>query len=453
MATHRDLFQRRVSRRRYLTMMGLGAAAASLTPAMRRNLGVAAQDVHIVDEKTGQVVETIGESQATVYVEQTGHTMSSVLLDYWRVTGRDWFFGNPISEPFETEDGVWSQVMENGVVQYVPELMFTLEPFVRFMPIGRTMLAERNTGFRADGRRAGGGGIAPAGNWALPPGTQLDGWVGAYGDFGAPVAEPFENWYWANQGRFYLGFPLTGLTKEMGRPAQWFEGGLVIEGDDGPRIAPMGEEIAARLGIDTAPVSGDGLPTDSEALFLGSPNPFPTMNDPAGPGPKHLYVNLNQQRIDAYAGENLVLSSPVATGLWPNKTENGNFRIRAKKVTEDMRGATDANDKVVWLVTDGGSPPPGSIPYGVADVPNVMYINLQAEALHGAYWHNEFGQTRSHGCINLPVEVSKFLYDWAPLGTPTTVFLEDGKVYPGAENATEEELRIAAEDSTKAGGV
>ena len=53
----------------------------------------------------------------------------------------------------------------------------------------------------------------------------------------------------------------------------------------------------------------------------------------------------------------------------------------------------------------------------VEDVPDVMYINMDAEALHGAYWHNNFGQRMSHGCINQPLEFADFLYGWAPLGT------------------------------------
>lgn len=56
------------------------------------------------------------------------------------------------------------------------------------------------------------------------------------------------------------------------------------------------------------------------------------------------------------------------------------------------------------------------------DVPYVMYVNLDAEALHGAYWHENFGQRMSHGCINLPVPVAEFLYGWVPLGTPVTVY-------------------------------
>jgi lipoprotein-anchoring transpeptidase ErfK/SrfK len=38
-------------------------------------------------------------------------------------------------------------------------------------------------------------------------------------------------------------------------------------------------------------------------------------------------------------------------------------------------------------------------------------------ALHGAYWHNNFGHPMSHGCVNLPVDVSKWMFEWAPIGT------------------------------------
>ncbi len=59
--------------------------------------------------------------------------------------------------------------------------------------------------------------------------------------------------------------------------------------------------------------------------------------------------------------------------------------------------------------------------YLVPDVPYVMYFDNLGNALHGTYWHNNFGTPMSHGCVNLPMDVAAFLYDWAPIGTAVTV--------------------------------
>jgi lipoprotein-anchoring transpeptidase ErfK/SrfK len=227
---------------------------------------------------------------------------------------------------------------------------------------------------------------------------------------------------------------------------------LLLEEEAGPKLAPLGEELAVRLGIDTTPVERGDLPVDAERLFLTVANPSP-LGNASGPGRKRIEVDVTAQQVRLFQGGQKVLESPISTGLWPNKTELGSFRVRYKKRKEDMRGATDDEGNVVWIVGEGGGPPAGSIPYGVEDVPDVLYINQQAEALHGAYWHNSFGQTMSHGCINQPLDVAAFVYDWAPLGTPVRVFVQEGHVYPGSENATPEELAKAAEDTEAAGGL
>jgi lipoprotein-anchoring transpeptidase ErfK/SrfK len=59
--------------------------------------------------------------------------------------------------------------------------------------------------------------------------------------------------------------------------------------------------------------------------------------------------------------------------------------------------------------------------YNVPDVPNVMYFTNQGHALHGAYWHNNFGNPMSHGCVNLPLDVAAWMYDWAPMGMRVTI--------------------------------
>jgi len=57
----------------------------------------------------------------------------------------------------------------------------------------------------------------------------------------------------------------------------------------------------------------------------------------------------------------------------------------------------------------------------VPDVPWVMYFHNSGNAIHGAYWHNNFGAPMSHGCVNLPLDVAEFLFGWAPEGTPVTI--------------------------------
>jgi lipoprotein-anchoring transpeptidase ErfK/SrfK len=114
-----------------------------------------------------------------------------------------------------------------------------------------------------------------------------------------------------------------------------------------------------------------------------------------------------------------VLQTLVSTGVDPNGTEVGNFRVRIKFRLKDMKGVTDGSGAVTEVGT--ASEGANGLEYLVPDVPDVMFINFQAEALHGAYWHNNFGQRMSHGCINLPLDVSPFLFDWAPLGTAVTV--------------------------------
>jgi lipoprotein-anchoring transpeptidase ErfK/SrfK len=369
----------------------------------------------------------VGQPDFSVYIEETGHTLGGVFLDYWRATGEDAMFGPPISEPFATTDGYYSQVFERGVLQYLPSLVWTVEPFVRPMPIGRLLIGERSSGLGplGGGKRLAGGNRSPAMLPLAPDDPVVQETVAAGSIYdsatGHTVSGAFLDWSEVHEGDYYLGSPLSEVVTENGMPAQWFDRGLLIEESEGVQLAPLGEQLAARLGVSTSRVPSAGAPSYDESLFVKVANPFP-VDVATTPGPKRIEVSIADQRLRAYEGDTLVLETFVSTGLPPNDTETGRFRVRYKVLVEDMRGATDAQGNVVWVVGDvGKNPPPGSIPYGVPDVPNVMYVNLDAEALHGAYWHNNFGQRMSHGCINLPLPVAEFLYGWAPLGTPVTV--------------------------------
>lgn len=64
--------------------------------------------------------------------------------------------------------------------------------------------------------------------------------------------------------------------------------------------------------------------------------------------------------------------------------------------------------------------------YNLPNVPYVMYY-YRDFGLHGAYWHNNFGHTMSHGCVNMRQIDAKVIFEWADgpsggsLGTEVSV--------------------------------
>jgi len=116
-------------------------------------------------------------------------------------------------------------------------------------------------------------------------------------------------------------------------------------------------------------------------------------------GGKWIEIILSEQRLIAWEGQRAVMSTAVSTGKRATPTPRGNFRIYRKYPRQRMRG-------------------PG---YDLPGVPYVMYFRAGGYALHGTYWHNAFGRRMSHGCVNLPTHAARWLYRWAPLGTPVVV--------------------------------
>ena len=53
-------------------------------------------------------------------------------------------------------------------------------------------------------------------------------------------------------------------------------------------------------------------------------------------------------------------------------------------------------------------------------VPLNTFFTLDGIAIHGTYWHNDFGVVRSHGCVNVPIPVAKFIYRWTFHTAPYT---------------------------------
>lgn len=107
-----------------------------------------------------------------------------------------------------------------------------------------------------------------------------------------------------------------------------------------------------------------------------------------------IRADLSEQIVVAYEGKKPVRAFIVSSGLPGTPTVTGEFRIRTKVVEQVMSGGV------------------GSGYYYLPGVKWVQYF-YQDYSFHGTYWHNNFGNPMSHGCLNMTNADAKWLFDWA----------------------------------------
>lgn len=107
-----------------------------------------------------------------------------------------------------------------------------------------------------------------------------------------------------------------------------------------------------------------------------------------------IEINLSTQRLIAWQGGSPVYAIIVSTGKPATPTRPGIFTIQRKLPKDRMRGTG----------------------YDIPNVPHAMYY-YGGYAIHGAYWHHNFGTPISHGCTNVAPDHAKWLYNWASVGT------------------------------------
>jgi lipoprotein-anchoring transpeptidase ErfK/SrfK len=137
---------------------------------------------------------------------------------------------------------------------------------------------------------------------------------------------------------------------------------------------------------------------------------------------KIIYVSLDGQFIQALQNGKIVRWAYVITGRGTLPTNPGFWQIFLK------------DSPLVFLPQsrDPRSPLFGynsNVQYGMEYQEGGFYI-------HDAWWHTVYGpglnfdhydpgrveyQEGSHGCVNTPLEMEAFLYQWAPLGTPVII--------------------------------
>jgi len=122
---------------------------------------------------------------------------------------------------------------------------------------------------------------------------------------------------------------------------------------------------------------------------------------------KTIKVDLSEQRLYSYDRGRLVKSFLISSGKKGFDTPIGKFSVFKKRPLVRMS----------WFYGENN---PNN--YDLANVPSVLFFKGPF-TLHGAYWHHNWGHRMSHGCVNISLDNSKWLYDWTPVGT--TVLIQE----------------------------
>ena len=119
---------------------------------------------------------------------------------------------------------------------------------------------------------------------------------------------------------------------------------------------------------------------------------------------RKIDVNLSTETLTVTENGNVVDSWLVSSGRGDFATHTGSFTVNWKLDSQNM-GDTDLTKAPF---------------YYQPDVKWVMYFNGD-EALHGVYWHDNWGTPMSHGCVGMPEWRAQWLFDWSPQGIEVNV--------------------------------
>ena len=136
-------------------------------------------------------------------------------------------------------------------------------------------------------------------------------------------------------------------------------------------------------------------------LHIFQPEELSPLSPQVSEKEKHIEIFLERQLLLAYEWDVLVYAARVASGRKNYESPTGWFHTFHKRPTYHMFGGADE--------------------FSVFDLPGVpwdSYITDSGVALHGTYWHNDFGTPHSHGCINLATEDAKWIFRWTLPSVP-----------------------------------
>jgi lipoprotein-anchoring transpeptidase ErfK/SrfK len=164
-----------------------------------------------------------------------------------------------------------------------------------------------------------------------------------------------------------------------------------------------GSQASGTYRLTTSAILTDSAGTSEGVRVVTSAGTVTKNCPPASTADRWVEVDLSEQYMRVYQGTTLITGTYVSTGRYGFDTPVGTYRTWLRYTSQTMSGCIQGEC------------------YVVPNVPWVQYFTYEGHALHGAYWHNNFGTRMSHGCVNLPVPFAEWLYYWLPSGSRVVV--------------------------------
>lgn len=370
------------------------------------------------------------------YFPQTGHSVSGRFASYWGNAGDLSVLGMPVSEPFpDSATGKTTQVFERAVLVDFGKSDVRLAPIGRqvdaalieagdpsFPPAppmgGTTKLIESPEGLRL---RAGPGltsdivQVLPDAAEFIIAGDENSDWVAGY-------ADGYSGWVSSE----YLKSPppLPTIDPKDWNPKVW-QGATL--GDTNVRAEPTTESGVLELALDRSQIvvvdwvkgeevfpGADGwAKLDGQGYIYARnvgrnapvlPTPLPRNAPKTG---RWIDVHLTQQLITLYEDRDPVRVVVTTTGMPGWETPPGEYTILWRVPNETMTSGAIGAEHFFKL----------------EDVLYTQYFTDEGHAIHYAWWRTPetIGRPGSHGCLNVLLDDSEFLWNWASIGTPVIV--------------------------------